>query len=89
MWRQGRRVPHHLYRQKSTSAAPSTLPWPDGDEPIAMFIHPDDAKRAVDAVARVAELEAEVERLAKAAEARGGNVSPRELRAALTEGTDR
>jgi hypothetical protein len=54
-----------------------------------MFIHPDDAKRAVDAVARVAELEAEVERLAKAAEARGGNVSPRELRAALTEGTDR
>lgn len=41
-------MPHHVYEQRG--AEPDRRPWPDGDPPIGMFVHPGNARRAVDAV---------------------------------------
>ena len=48
-WRQGTRVPHHVYRQRGDE--PDHRPWPDGDPLVAMFIDPlDEAELACRAV---------------------------------------
>jgi hypothetical protein len=47
-WRQGTKVPHHVYRQRGPE--PDTRAWPDGDEPVATFLDPIDAAFAVSAV---------------------------------------
>jgi len=47
-WRQGRKVPHHVYRQLGDE--PDTRPWPAGDPPVATFLDPADAALAVEAV---------------------------------------
>lgn len=51
-WRQGGKVPLHVYRQRGDE--PDRRPYPDGDPPIAMFLTPEDAElacRAVNALA--------------------------------------
>lgn len=47
-WRQGGKVPQHVYRQKGDK--PNREPQPHGDEPIAMFTSARDAEIAVKAV---------------------------------------
>lgn len=47
-WRQGRKVPHHIYRQRGDE--PDNRAWPEGDEPIGVFFSPEDAELAVGAV---------------------------------------
>lgn len=47
-WRQGSRVPHHVYLQRGDK--PDHRPWPDGDLPVAVFLNPEDAELAVRAV---------------------------------------
>jgi hypothetical protein len=47
-WRQGGKVPHHLYAQRDD--VPDRRPWPDGDPPIGMFLDPADAMTACLAV---------------------------------------
>lgn len=48
-WRQGEKVPHHVYRQRGDE--PDCRPWPDGDRPVATFFDPNDAELACHAVA--------------------------------------
>lgn len=55
MWRQGGKVPHHVYRQRGPE--PDRRPWPDGDPPIATFLNPEDAELAVRAVNAMEEAE--------------------------------
>lgn len=47
-WRQGGKVPMHVYEQRGDE--PDKRPWPDGDRPVATFFDPEDAQIAVDAV---------------------------------------
>jgi hypothetical protein len=47
-WRQGGKVPHHVYVQRGEE--PDRRPWPDGDPPIGMFLNPEDAELACTAV---------------------------------------
>jgi hypothetical protein len=47
-WRQGGRVPHHVYAQRGDE--PDRSAYPEGDHPIAMFVSPETAHRAVEAV---------------------------------------
>ena len=47
-WRQGTRVPHHVYEQLGSE--PNRSAFPDGDRPVAMFCDPVDAEMAVNAV---------------------------------------
>lgn len=47
-WRQGTRIPHHVYAQHAHK--PDRRAWPDGDKPIATFHNPADAALAVIAV---------------------------------------
>lgn len=51
MWRQGRRVPHHVYVQRGDE--PDDRAWPDGDQPIGFFVDPELARLAVEAVNHV------------------------------------
>lgn len=44
-WRQGGKVPHHVYQQRGDE--PDRRPYLDGDPPIAMFLDPADAMTAV------------------------------------------
>lgn len=53
-WRQGTRVPIHLYDQHGPE--PDTRPWPDGDRPVAIFRDRADAARAVGMEAVLREL---------------------------------
>ena len=46
-WRQGGKVPHHIYEQLGDE--PNSAPWPNGDRPVATFFNPEDAKRACEA----------------------------------------
>lgn len=48
IWRQGGKVPHHIYRQRGDE--PDRRPWPDGDPPVATFLDPADALLAVSSV---------------------------------------
>lgn len=53
-WRQGRKVPIHVYEQKGPE--PSDAPQPNGDRPVATFLTERDAQMAcfaVDVVARI------------------------------------
>lgn len=47
-WRQGSRVPHHVYEQMG--GEPNRAALPDGDRPVATFFDPIDAEMAVKAV---------------------------------------
>lgn len=47
-WRQGGKIPHHVYAQRGDE--PDRRPYPDGDPPIATFLNPADAELAVQAV---------------------------------------
>lgn len=47
-WRQGRKVPHHVYAQTGDEA--SSAAWPNGDRPVATFFDPADAEFACFAV---------------------------------------
>lgn len=47
-WRQGTRVPNHVYLQRNDQ--PDRRPWPDGDPPIATFLDPLEAELACRAV---------------------------------------
>ena len=47
-WRQGSRVPHHVYHQVGDE--PNYEPWPRGDPLVATFFEPADADLACRAV---------------------------------------
>jgi hypothetical protein len=47
-WRQGGKVPHHIFEQRGR--IPDRRPWPDGDPPIGFFTDPVHARLAVEAV---------------------------------------
>jgi hypothetical protein len=52
-WRQGGKVPHHVYAQRGDE--PDRRPWPDGDPPVAMFLDPVDAELACRAIGLLGE----------------------------------